>query len=83
LASEYNHSQIEPGHLLLGLVRQADGVVPQIVQKLEANPRMIQQELEQDLARRPKVYGAQPLFAKRDEVGYNNIKARRDSLRGS
>jgi ATP-dependent Clp protease ATP-binding subunit ClpB len=57
LASEYNHSQIEPEHLLLALVRQTDGVVPQIVQKLGANPRTLQQELEQDLARRPKVYG--------------------------
>ncbi|MFQ6059473.1 MAG: ATP-dependent chaperone ClpB [Anaerolineae bacterium] len=58
LASEYNHSQIEPEHLLLALVRQTDGVVPQIVQKLGTNPRTLQQELEQDLARRPKVYGA-------------------------
>jgi len=57
LASEYNHSQIEPEHLLLALLRQSDGVVPQIVQKLGAHPGMLQQELEQDLARRPKVYG--------------------------
>jgi ATP-dependent Clp protease ATP-binding subunit ClpB len=58
LASEYSHSQIEPEHLLLALVRQMDGVVPQIVQKLGAYPHMLQQELEQELARRPKVYGA-------------------------
>jgi ATP-dependent Clp protease ATP-binding subunit ClpB len=57
LAGEYNHSQIEPEHLLLALVQQTDGVVPQIVQKLGANPRALQQELEQNLARRPKVYG--------------------------
>ena len=57
LAGEYNHSQIEPAHLLLALLRQADGVVPQIVQKLGAYPRVLQEELEQDLARRPKVYG--------------------------
>ncbi|HIC93646.1 MAG TPA: hypothetical protein EYP09_05290, partial [Anaerolineae bacterium] len=31
LATEYDHSQIEPEHLLLALVAQADGVVPQIV----------------------------------------------------
>ncbi len=57
LASEYSHSQIEPEHLMLALVRQTDGVVPQIVQKIGTNPRTLQQELEQDLARRPKVYG--------------------------
>jgi len=58
LASEYNHSQIEPEHLLLALVQQTDGVVPQIAQKLGTHPHTLQQELEQDLARRPKVYGA-------------------------
>jgi ATP-dependent Clp protease ATP-binding subunit ClpB len=58
LAGEYNHSQIEPAHLLLALLQQVDGVVPQIVQKLRADPRVLQQELEQDLARRPKVYGS-------------------------
>jgi len=58
LATEYNHSQIEPDHLLLALVAQADGVVPQIVQKLGLDPRMLQGEVERELARRPKVYGA-------------------------
>ncbi len=38
LAGEYSHGQIEPEHLLLALLRQSDGIVPQIVQKLESNP---------------------------------------------
>jgi len=58
LATEYDHSQIEPEHLLLALVAQADGVVPQIVQKLGLDPRMLREEVERELARRPKVYGA-------------------------
>jgi ATP-dependent Clp protease ATP-binding subunit ClpA len=33
LAAQYNHSQIDPEHLLLSLLQQTDGVVPQIVQK--------------------------------------------------
>ena len=37
LAGEYSHGQIEPTHLLLALLRQSDGIVPQIVQKLEAD----------------------------------------------
>jgi ATP-dependent Clp protease ATP-binding subunit ClpB len=58
LASKYNHSQVEPGHLLLALLRQADGVVPQVVQKLEANPREMALSLEGELRKKPKIRGA-------------------------
>jgi len=58
LASEHNHSQIEPEHLLLALLEQADGVVPQIVSKLGLAPQVLQRELEEELQQRPKVYGA-------------------------
>jgi ATP-dependent Clp protease ATP-binding subunit ClpB len=57
LATQYNHSQIDPEHLLLSLLQQTDGVVPQIVQKLENSPQALQQRLESDLTARPKVYG--------------------------
>ncbi|UCC77269.1 MAG: ATP-dependent chaperone ClpB, partial [Anaerolineales bacterium] len=57
IASAYNHSQIEPEHLLLALLRQTDGVVPQIVLKLEITPQALQRELDEDLQQRPKVYG--------------------------
>jgi len=58
LAGEYSHGQIEPEHLLLALLRQSDGIVPQIVQKLEANPGEMAQAVEGELQRKPKVYGA-------------------------
>jgi ATP-dependent Clp protease ATP-binding subunit ClpB len=58
LASEYNHSQIEPEHLLLALLQQADGVVPQLVSKLGLAPNALEQALEQELQKHPKVYGA-------------------------
>ena len=58
LAMEYNHSQIDPEHLLLALLQQADGVVPQIIAKLGLTPAMLQRPLEEELQRRPKVYGA-------------------------
>ncbi len=58
LAREYSHGQIEPEHLLLALLRQSEGIVPQIVQKLGASPRDMALALEGDLERKPKVYGA-------------------------
>ncbi len=33
LAEEYRHPAIENEHLLLSLLRQSDGVVPQVVRK--------------------------------------------------
>ena len=58
LALEYNHSQIDPEHLLLALVQQTDGVVPQVVAKLGLSPLALQRRLEEELQKRPKVYGA-------------------------
>jgi len=58
LAQEYNHSQIEPAHLLLALLRQSDGVVPQIAQRVGASPGLLISDLEAELNRRPKAYGA-------------------------
>jgi ATP-dependent Clp protease ATP-binding subunit ClpB len=57
-AVNYNHSQIEPEHLLLGLLTQEEGVAPEILQQLGANPATLQSQLEADLARRPKAYGS-------------------------
>src|SRR5512136_893965 len=58
LAQEHNHSQIEPAHLLLALLRQSDGVVPQIVQKVGARPGLLISDLEAELNRMPRAYGA-------------------------
>ena len=58
LAGDYSHSQIEAEHLLLALMTQEGGVVPQIVQRVGVSPKLLQGELEQALARRAKAYGA-------------------------
>jgi ATP-dependent Clp protease ATP-binding subunit ClpB len=58
LAKEHSHGQIESEHLLLALLRQADGIVPQIVQKLEANPAEMALALDRALDEKAKVYGA-------------------------
>src|SRR5512139_3114298 len=57
VAAELSHSQTEGEHLLLALLRQTDGVVPLIVQGLGLQPEVLAQQLEGELARRPKVYG--------------------------
>ncbi len=56
-AETFYHAQIEPEHLLLALLQQADGVVPQIVQGLGRSPAQLQALVEAELQRKPKVYG--------------------------
>ena len=57
LAEEYSHSEILPGHLLLALLRQDGGVVPQIALHLSVNPEAVAQILETELQGAAKVYG--------------------------
>ncbi|MBN1286123.1 MAG: ATP-dependent chaperone ClpB [Anaerolineae bacterium] len=57
LAMEYSHQEITPEHLLLALLRQQDGVAPQIVAKIGARPETLTTQLESMLQSRPKIHG--------------------------
>ena len=52
------NAELTGDHLLLALLRQDDGVVVPVLQKLGANPDRLARELEADLDRQPKVSGA-------------------------
>ena len=58
LAQNQQHSQIEPEHLMLALLTQADGVVPQIFGALGANADSAAQQFSGELNRMPTVSGA-------------------------
>ncbi len=58
LAREMNHGQIEPEHLLAALLNQADGVAPQVLEKLGRSAVQVVAQVQQVLAGKPKVYGA-------------------------
>ncbi|PZR96318.1 MAG: ATP-dependent chaperone ClpB [Candidatus Chloroheliales bacterium] len=57
IAQRHSHSQLTPDHLLLALVEQEGGVVPQILQKMGVQPGEIAQQLEAEIGRQAKVYG--------------------------
>ncbi len=46
-------SQFEPEVLLAALVNQHDGIVPQVLHKLEVDPQLIAEETEAEIARLP------------------------------
>jgi ATP-dependent Clp protease ATP-binding subunit ClpB len=69
LASELNHAQVEPEHLLVALIEQAEGVVPSVLRKMNADPAAIGKGLRDHLGRQPKAYGgAEPHLAPRLRV---------------
>ena len=57
LASEMNHQQIAPPHLLAALLGDPEGVVFPLLQKLGASPRGLRERLSGALDAIPKVYG--------------------------
>jgi ATP-dependent Clp protease ATP-binding subunit ClpB len=57
LAQELSHQNIEPGHLLLALLQQPEGVVPAIVVKVAGSAAGLSRDINDDLQRRPKIYG--------------------------
>ncbi len=56
-ATEYRHAQIEPEHLLLALMEQQEGVVPQVLLKLNAPLREMIQDVRGRLESRAQAHG--------------------------
>ncbi|HET8909034.1 MAG TPA: ATP-dependent chaperone ClpB [Ktedonobacterales bacterium] len=58
IAEDHSHSQVEPEHLLLALIRQQEGVAPRIFERLSLPPTTIASEMERALAAFPVVSGS-------------------------
>ena len=57
IADENGHQEIGAEHLLLALLKQEEGVVTPVLQKVGVNPRNVQAQVEAALERMPKVHG--------------------------
>ncbi len=57
VAGEYGQQQIEPEHLLAALVRQENGVVPQILKKLNIDVSVVSDGVDRLISKKPKVSG--------------------------
>ncbi len=58
IAQENNHQNIENIHLVVALSRQDDSIVPAIITKIAGSMIAIRDEIEKELEKRPKIYGA-------------------------
>ncbi len=59
LAYEYGNQEIEQEHLLVALLRQEDGLIPKLIEKMEIDLAHFTQNAQGKLAARPKVSGGQ------------------------
>ncbi len=57
-AIQRHHAEISPEHLLLALLDQEEGVVPRILAKLGADPRVVRSDLDQALQKNPRAHGS-------------------------
>jgi ATP-dependent Clp protease ATP-binding subunit ClpB len=58
LAERNGNSQIEPEHLLLALLEQGEGVVPQVLNKMNVAVGALAQQVRAELNRLPRVSGS-------------------------
>src|SRR5260221_12989023 len=66
LASQLQHQELTPEHLLLALLRQQDGLARPLLEKLNLRISEVEGQLEQELARRPKLSGAPEQYLNSD-----------------
>src|SRR5215204_6295181 len=69
VASQMNHSQVEPEHLLITLAEQQGGVVPSVLRKISVDPADVAKAARQLLTKQPKTHGgAEPNLSPRVRV---------------
>ncbi len=65
IAERNENQQVEPEHLMLALLEQAEGIVRPTLGKLGANVQVVLNDLQAAIARLPKVQGGQQYFSPR------------------
>jgi ATP-dependent Clp protease ATP-binding subunit ClpB len=82
LAEQTNQAQVEPEHLLLALVEQPEGIVPELFRKMGAEPKPFGAALREDLSRMPQAYGgSQPTMSPRLKKATDEAQAEATRLK--
>ncbi len=66
LAGQLSHSTIQPLHLLLVLLKQKDGIIPSLLQKLGQDPEQISVKVQSELGQLPTVSGRAEGYASKE-----------------
>jgi ATP-dependent Clp protease ATP-binding subunit ClpB len=80
LASEQNHAEIVPEHLLVALIEQSGGIVPSILRKMALEPGQIASDARALLAGMAQAYGADVRFSPRMKLIFDLAQAEAQRL---
>ena len=58
LALRLKHQEVDAEHLLLALLEQQEGLIPRLLRKIDVDTATLQQQIRDDLERRPSVSGS-------------------------
>src|SRR5512133_3536063 len=81
LAEQMNNAQVEPEHLLTTLIEQPDGIVPEVLRKLNADPAELAVAVRAILARFPQAYGGQTLPSPRLKTVLDTARTEAERLK--
>src|SRR3954466_14377517 len=82
LARQANNPQLEPEHLLVALVEQRDGIVPNLLRKMNADPAAFARGARELLTKLPSAYGgAEPGMSPRLKLVTDQAQAEADRLK--
>ncbi len=70
LANDYGNQEITESHLLLSLLKQEDGLIPRLIEKMEIKLDYFENDIEKMVASLPKVSGGSQNFVGKD---LNNV----------
>jgi ATP-dependent Clp protease ATP-binding subunit ClpB len=59
VARKRDHQEILPEHLLAALLQQQDGLVAPLLQRVGAEPKLVQQRLDEELEKVSQVHGGE------------------------
>jgi ATP-dependent Clp protease ATP-binding subunit ClpB len=82
LARKGNHPHVEPEHVLLALVEQRDGIVPELLRKASLDPAAIAAATRELLKKLPSAYGgSEPALSPRLRTVTDQAQAEADRLK--
>jgi ATP-dependent Clp protease ATP-binding subunit ClpB len=82
LARQANNPQVEPEHMLVALVEQRDGIVPNLLRKMNADPARVAKSARELLTKLPNAYGgAEPGMSPRFKLVTDQAQAEADRLK--
>src|SRR5471030_909032 len=83
LARKANNPQVEPEHLLVALVEQRDGIVPNLLRKMSADPAAVGRAAHDLLKKLPTAYGgSEPGMSPSLKLVTDQAQVEADHLKG-